>query len=297
MKIAFWSNAKGKCGTTSNLAGISGMLALEEKGKMVLLENHQSYNCVENALVPVGRKAEMVKEPAHLYGLSGMEYLLKKLHCGLIDAHTLEGVSRKLFGEQLRYIPHSQISGKDLFEYELYQSIEELLGWMDQQDEIYLIDTEYGGNLSSKYILEHADLIVVNLCQSGAVLNQFFEQYQSLIDKSVFLLGNYHPNSRYSQKNILRKYQIDKKHLAVIPYNMEYHDALEEGTVLHFLERNMHCSKRNDNYIFMRDMKKAVDMIWSKILEYKEMEEKNGRNDSQSDRNGQTCDADLSLSE
>lgn len=297
MKVAFWSNAKGKCGTTSNLAGISGMLALEERGKMVLLENHQSYHCVENALVPTGRMAEMIKEPAHLYGLSGMEYLLKKLHCGLIDDHTLEGVSRKLLGEQLRYIPHSQISGKDLFEYELYQSIEELLGWMDKQEEIYLIDTEYGGNLSSKYILEHADLIVVNLCQSGAVLNQFFEQYHSMMDKSVFLLGNYHPNSRYSQKNILRKYQIDKNRLAVIPYNMEYHDALEDGTVLHFLERNMHCSKRNDNYGFMRDIKKAVDMIWNEIMECKKVEEENGRNNSQSDRGCPACHAELSLSE
>ena len=120
-----------------------------------------------------------------------------------------------------------------------------------------------GNTLSSKIILQEADLIVVNLSQNPYILEDFFENYRSLIDKSVYLLGNYTPESKYTKGYILRKYHIPRERIATIPYNVEFHDALNSGSVISFLNQNYQCKRKDENYYFIREVKRAVEMIES----------------------------------
>ena len=51
------------------------------------------------------------------------------------------------------------------------------------------IDTERNENLSSNAILTEADLVVVNLVQDKVALREFFDNYSSIQEKSVYLIG------------------------------------------------------------------------------------------------------------
>ena len=61
MKIAFWSNVRGQCGTTLHLTSIAIIQAMFDKKKVVLMENHDHLLNIESCLVKKGR-SDMVME-------------------------------------------------------------------------------------------------------------------------------------------------------------------------------------------------------------------------------------------
>lgn len=62
------------------------------------------------------------------------------------------------------------------------------------------IDTESNQNLSTKQILYDADIVVVNLSQNSKNIYDFFENYTSLREKAVYIVGKYQPEKRWNRK-------------------------------------------------------------------------------------------------
>lgn len=81
MKIAFWSNIKGKSGVTTNTVCIAALTAISGAGKAVLLENHYSINSIAD-IVLSREQTEQLKESGRYYNRDGIEYVLKGLYSG-----------------------------------------------------------------------------------------------------------------------------------------------------------------------------------------------------------------------
>lgn len=259
MKIAFWSNTRGKNGVTSNLTCVSIMGAIDGTRKTLLLENHYNINNLENALIKQDRT--MVKEESYFYNQIGLDSLIKRVHSRMVNESSVQEASISLMNGTMHYIPQSHISNKEFFEYEFNQVIHPLFRVLEDFGDVVYVDTAGCDHLSSKVILNEADLVVVNLSQNPLILSNYFKNYSSLHEKAVYLIGNYNPDSRFNLKNIIRMYHIDKNKIAVIPYNIEYKDAVAEGNAIRFLMRNFDCGKEEPNYYFIREVKKAVNMI------------------------------------
>lgn len=264
MKVAFWSNIEGKNGVTSNLACISVMSALKYRLKSVILENHYNINNIENAFTSI-QTNQFVREENYYFNHLGLDSLMKRLNSKIRDEQMIKKASIGFFNNNIFYIPHSQIKSKEVLEYELNQVIMPLLLQSEEFSNLVFIDTINSNNITSKVILDEADLVVVNLSQDSIIINHFFENYSSLLSKSVFIIGSYNHNSRYNLKNIQRKYRIKNENIAVIPYNIELKDALSEGNVIEFISRNYYCKKEDSNYYFIKELKHATDMIVNKI--------------------------------
>lgn len=260
MKIAFWSNVRGKNGVTSNLACVSVMGALMEKQKALVLENHYNMNNMEQALL--GRpKVPYVKEESYFYNQVGMDSLIKRIHSNMADENTVRASSIPLLDDSIYYIPQNYITNKEFFEYEFNQVLHPLFQVLEQFSKIIYVDTAGSAHLSSKVILNEADLVVVNLSQNPAVLSDFFKNYSALQEKAVYLIGNYNSDSKFNLRNIIRKYHIDRTKIGVIPYNVEFADAISEGAVIRFLLRNFDCDRQDVNYDFIREVKKSARII------------------------------------
>lgn len=264
MKVAFWSNIEGKNGVTSNLACISVMSALKYRLKSVILENHYNINNIENAFTSI-QTNQYVREENYYFNHLGLDSLMKRLNSKIRDEQIIKKASIGFFNNNIFYIPHSQIKSKEVLEYELNQVIMPLLLQTEEFSNLVFIDTINSNNITSKVILDEADLVVVNLSQDSIIINHFFENYSSLLSKSVFIIGSYNHNSRYNLKNIQRKYRIKNENIAVIPYNIELKDALSEGNVIEFISRNYYCKKEDSNYYFIKELKHATDMIVNKM--------------------------------
>lgn len=294
MKIAFWSNARGSIGVTSNLACVSIAMAFESSCKTVLLENHYQKNPLANMLIHKQEK-RVDQNAASVSRYRGLDHVINQLsgeqskcriHYNemqhedveeeLWTLHDLHRKEKKLFFRKneklmkeasveilinsLYYLPMGNHFNQFIFDYILNENIMKLL-WASEIFASYtFIDTSNENNLSSKIILEEADIVVVTLVAERDILEQFFHDYQSLLSKCIILLSEFKINISLINA-ISSKYSFNISKIIPIPYNMEYSQAIRQGTVVEFMMRNYRCKKEHPNYQFINSVRHTAAAI------------------------------------
>jgi hypothetical protein len=199
------------------------------------------------------------------YEGGGIEGLLRRIYRGDNNPYLLQGYLRDVIAEHLYYIPQSGVINSEIFDFEFYNNLVELLKIIDKNTDICYINTRQQNHLSSKAILQEADLIVINLIQDSDNLKDFFKNYYSLIPKSTFIIGNYSPKSIMSCKRISKLYDIPQENISPIPYNEYFHVACSYGGAKEFFNSNYFCPRESPNYSFIHGVRKAAYMILKRI--------------------------------
>ena len=265
MKVAFWSNANELCSVSANLAAVSVASAIRYPYSIITMENRLSAHNLGRAYNGGTRAGILDEVGTNYYDGSGMEGLLRKIYRGDVRSIVLRSYLKEIIYKHLYYIPQSRMLLSEIFDYELDHCMEPLFHMIEENAELCFIDTESNNNLSTKLILNEADLIVVNLCQKSSVLDDFFLHYSSLLSKSIFIISNYNTHSIYTIKQIAKLYQIPPENMIPIPVNERYRDAYLGGRVYEFISRNINCSKDNPNFYFIHSIKKASQLIIKRI--------------------------------
>jgi hypothetical protein len=282
VKVAFWGNVSEKSRVSSNLAAISIASVIRFPYTIVVLENHLSYNNLGCAYL--GKpQAEMVQEVGtNYYEGGGIEGLLRKIYREETTSDILRPYLKEIIHNHLYYIPQSRVIRSDLFDYEFNHCIEPFFQLMENFADISFVDTANGNNLSSKTILQEADIIVVNLCRDPNILDDFFHNYVYLISKAVFLVNNYSAHDAISSKLISLRYEIPIDSVIVIPYCETFENAFLLGSVVEFISGNYGCSKEDPNYAYIHAIKKASYMIIKKseLLHRYQEKKKNKENET-----------------
>lgn len=265
VKIAFWSNSRGKGGVTTNMVCISALTSIAGAGKSILLENHYSCNSLANLLFPEER-LEHFRESGRYFNRYGIEYVMKGLYSGKNGDELLSHATLPLLYTSMYYLPQSYIINREVFNYEFNLVYKELFYNLELFSDYVFIDTERNENLSSNVILTEADLIVVNLVQDKNALREFFDNYSSIQEKAVYLIGAYQPELRTNYRRICYEYHIPRDRIGIIPYNLELAESMSEGRTLQFLNRNYEKASGRENEYFMRNCKKASLMIRKNLI-------------------------------
>ncbi len=267
MIIAFWSNANEKSSVTANMAAISTACVIRYPYSVVMMENYLSRSNLRAAFY--GRETiSIVNEVGtNYYDGNGMEGLIRKIYRGDHTKDVIDSYVKKIIPNRLFYIPQRRVLHSEVFDYEFGHGIEPLLTLMKQYADISFIDTASHHNLSTKTILEKADLIVVNLYQNQTILEDFFQNYSSLVSKSVFLINKYEYHTKMSCKVICRRYDLPIESLIAIPENELFQIACRSGGVKDFIDSYNNCGKESANYLFMHAIKKATYIILKKAVE------------------------------
>lgn len=260
MKIAFWSNSYEKSGVSSNLAAISAASVIRYPYSVAVVENHLSYHNLGWAFLGRNHAYDFRESAINYYEGGGIEGLLRKIYRGYTDSGILIPYLKEIIPKHLYYIPQGGVIHSELFDYEFTHNAAELFQLLEEKADLCFIDTTHN-ILSSKTILEEADLIVVNLCQNIIYLEDFFENYSSLISKSIFLINNYSNQSILNCRKISTLYDVPKENIIPIPYNDLFQDAYTRGSVVEFMTGNFMCSKENSNYPFIQAVRKAAGTI------------------------------------
>lgn len=264
MIIAFWSNIRGKSCVTSNLAGVSISIAISYSKKAVIFENHSNINNLENIFINHKRKLYIKEEADYCYHI-GIDSIIKRIQSNFCDENMILDAAIRIIENSIYYLPQSTKGNIEVFKSDLYNAIENIIEISSKNFDITYIDTESDNNISTKFILEKADLIVVNFAQDLNILEHFFKNYKNLVSKSIFLIGNYNKNSKYNISNISRKFNINKNNIVGIPYNFKYKEALADGKAVEFIIRNYNCTSYDLNYEFICAIKKASNIIIKKF--------------------------------
>lgn len=267
MRIAFWSNANQKCNVSENLAAISVASVIRYPYTVLMMENRLSNNNLGKAFLGRYSCSHCNEVGTNYYDGSGVEGLMRKIYRGDHGKGVLQSYLKEIISTHLYYIPQSRVIHSEIFDYEFDHCIHQLLEMTEDYADISFIDTASHQNLSTKTILEEADLIVVNLCQNQNILEDFFLNYSSLIYKAIFIISNYDSHAKFHIKRIASLYEIPIENIAAIPKNEAYLNAFAGGDVVEFISRNYSCPKENPNYFYIQAVKKSTYLVIKKAVE------------------------------
>lgn len=260
MKVAFWSNTRGRSCVTSNLACISVLstLSSSDQRRTIVLENHQNILNLGNALFSQQSKQE-VRENKSYQVEHGLSRLLHSIEKGeKLSEDTIFRYAENFLGKKLFYLPAGSIRNQEMLEYRLERECIRTIQFLEQFGDLVLIDTAAAPLASSRKILRQADLIVVSLSQNRQMLDHFFRNYSDIQKKAFYLIGNYDEDSEMTRGAVLKRYQIPGSRLGVIPHNVQFSDALSDGELIPFLLKNYYCREFDRNYHFMASAKEAA---------------------------------------
>lgn len=246
---------RGQCGTTMHMASVAVAQALFSESKVVMMENHNHLLNIETTLNR--RRNDVYVRESCSYNQYSLENLMEQV------ADAPPGDEKRLIfrcavayiQDRLYYLPHGYLRNNDLLDYEFSRNMAGLFEGLEQCFDTVYIDTFATGCLSTKAIVECADLVVVNLNQNKNVLDNFFGNFSMLRDKSIFIIGNYNPGRIFSLEQIRRKYQIPEDRLYAVPYCMEAAEAESDGGIANFIARN-YIEPSLDNREFINEIKK-----------------------------------------
>ena len=155
---------------------------------------------------------------------------------------------------------------KEISEELLYQLLTEHL---PEGFSAVFLDLGSERNELSIRLREVADLSVIVLPQYLQCWEKFFsEDAGCFVGKNVgFMLGGYLDKSRYGRKCFVRRWESKGKLFGQIPMNAGYLDAMSEGRTLDFFLRNQWVEKKEENYEFMVQAKKAAKCIKTNLFD------------------------------
>ena len=109
--------------------------------------------------------------------------------------------------------------------------------------------------------------MVVNLPQDMEQAAIFFREYKSIQEKAVYLIGSYQEEHPFHLSYICRQYKIPRHRIGIVPYNMELQEAMNNGRLLQFLNRNYYQAEDAQNEYLLRYAKRAAQMIRKNALD------------------------------
>jgi len=256
--IAFWSPYKGKSKVTSSLCAVAGAFGLAYPELSVAISHGlQAGTDLEEKVFSMETK----EEQHVLYKKTGIAAL--KLHCrqGTLSTEKIRRSGVPLCMKSLYLYPCTEPEGE---QEEL--TIQLLTKTLKKEFDVVLLDLKSGVYRENECFFEAADLLVVVLPQEPVYLERFWQNYGLELERRefCFLLGGYLERSKY--RNYQRNKELRQKIAGVIPNNVGFFDAMAEGKALDYFMKNRRLNKKEENYEFIVQTKKAAEYLRKQIL-------------------------------
>ena len=269
--ISFWSNGKNETGKAAAMTAITTFLAIQRNFKILVLDtkyNDYFYNdCYWKDDKTIKVIHNQVKKTNIASGISG---LTKAILSNKTSPEIVTNYTKIVFsGNRLEILSDTKIEEED---YEVHKrTFKDIAKIANKYYDLVFIDiaSDLDENTTNS-LLEISDLVVSNISQKIRHIDDYIktkDQNSVLDGKAVMpLLGKYDKNSKYTAKNVSR-YMKEKEIICTIPYNTLFFEATNEGKVADFFIKFRKMNTKDENSLFLEDVKKATDKIIYKLQE------------------------------
>ncbi|MDY5576821.1 MAG: hypothetical protein SPF70_05005 [Lachnospiraceae bacterium] len=256
--ITFWGNSRGKSGTSGNMLAISTMAAVLYSLKTLLIQFDRESNPIHKAF-ETGGHAGVLHEEFSYYNRKGLDEILDKSKIKSIGKGEILDNAVNVKHTNLYYMPVSKKEEKEFDE----RFMKILLCGIREFESVNFIDCANGENHIQDILFHESDMIVVNLYQGMEELEELLEN-PIIREKALFVVGRYDNDSRESLGNIRRKYNIARDAIGVVPYNIHFHDSINEGKLVQFITKGIFSKKTDVDYEFIMSLYHTTNMILRK---------------------------------
>lgn len=261
MNIAFWSMTSGRGATSGNMLAVSVMSSLAYSIQETLVQIDQHSRSVDDVFGE-RRQTNLLMEEYSYYSKKGLDSLIDKCQLDELSLKDLDENIVPVKDTFISYIPVSKRTTIGINNRELTYFSKKIFEVLNQSNQLNFIDCINGETPVSKTILREADVVVINLSQGMTLSSLNIDK--EILKKSVFLIGKYDENSKENISHISKKYGIDRSDIAIIPYNIQFNDAIHEGKIVSYISKSMNSRINDENVDFINKVFLATNMILRK---------------------------------
>jgi len=258
MQIAFWSPVHGQTATTSNTVALSVMTALDYRYKTMVTHTHFDKNNLEASLLD----KSFLKGDLFDLTDTGIDALSRFCKLNKIDPEMVNNYATTLVKNRLDLLIGTLSTHRELYMQNITDVIDQIITSVKECYEFAMIDVSSGMGGLTKRIIDKSDLVVINLCQSYHVLDEYFENYEKDFKEKnrIYLVSRYDENSRLNIKAIKKVYGV-KAIILPIYYSIEFSDAMSIGKSIEFFLKERNCSEQDINYKFIQSIRGTVEKM------------------------------------
>lgn len=244
------------------MLAISTMASVLYSLKTLLIQFDRESNPLNQAF-ETGKNRNALNEEFSFYNKKGLDEVwdkskLKKIGKSVIADNTVNVKHTNLY-----YMPPSRKTEGELKTEFDERFVKMLLEEMSALESVNFIDCMNGKNEIMNTLFQDTDIIVVNLFQGMDCLDEIMED-RNVREKALFVVGRYDNDSKDNIHNIRRKYNISKDAIGVVPYNIHFHDAMNNGKLVQFITRGIFSRKTDVDYDFIMELYHTTNMILRK---------------------------------
>lgn len=259
--VAFWSPYGGVAKVTSSLCAIAGSFGIQYPEMDVAICSALSDSFGPEEYLIECRSAEFFRE---VYKRAGIEDLKLHFRQEALSSEIIRRSAVSLKMKSLFLYPDSYAENTlDDIRFQL------LTKTLKEEFSLVFLDVGNKDKKQRMRFLESADLIVVVLPQARRYREDFFTNKKILFGKKQFciLQSGYLGKYRTGETWYFREVRQDSDEMVgYIPMNTDFFYALEQGKTLEYFYRNQFAGKKEDNYEFIIQTKKAAERISKKLF-------------------------------
>ena len=264
--VAFWSPVAGQGKVTASMVAIVSSLAQEKTEYEIAVTSVGKEETSLEAYLEEKRKWIKSEE---LYERSGVSALLLACKQGALTRDRIRRCALPLAVSGVALFPGliskiRMIHAREAGRLEFYILTE----CLKREYDLAFIDLGGGFKETSIQYMKAADLVVVVLPQNPMAWQFFLKERGIFEEKKLFILfGGYLKNSRNSIAKFRRMYTgWEEKGSGAIPLSEGYMDALADGKAMEFFMRNEYAGKKDENYEFIQNTKRAAKRIREAVI-------------------------------
>jgi len=266
--VSFWNPVENAASsTTSSIVAVSSMLWWKGKYKTLITQTHYNDFTLESAFFNMDKLGSKGSLDIADTGVDALDRLLRS---NKLAPESIPNYSKGISAESRLELLYGTFKN-DLDSYaRILETFPTIIDYANQYYDIILLDLNKGtSNEQINKLLQKSDLIVLTMNQSMLHLKKVFaamENLKILQEKPVIpVIGKYDKYSKYQERNIARVFNYKKK-MYTIPYNTQFFDACNDGTVAKFMIENRKANVALDrNGFFIGETEKLVDAILSNL--------------------------------
>ena len=278
--ITFWNDGREQSGRTLASVAVATNMAIQRNSKILLISTSVADSTMKNCFWTQGKTKDTGffnnNKTGSLDVETGIEGLLKLATSNKLTPSIITDYTNVVFKGRLEILPgFSGLKSRSLDgNVEDFKRIEscytELIRTANQYYDMVIVDLDK--MLSTKTqedILKISDANVFVVSQRLESINRFAELRKNNQDlmknRCIPVIGRYISKYKYNSKNISR-YLQERKELDLVPFNLLYMEAAEEGVVADlFLKLRNIKDKTDENYIFMKCIQDLTNNIVKKL--------------------------------